>query len=617
MHCCAAALPQWQSHHLGEDRRTTRCALANAGLLKAERVSGEPAIYRYRMTDLPGSKPCRLASWMRRSLLDEEVVDLPESVRSPIAGSPATPVHDHSVRFAFLLISILLGTTAGLGNALVTVNMVQLRDVLNLSAQEVAWIATSYVMTAVSANLLLIKLRQQHGLRAFAVVSLSVYASVAIAHLFFTGLAASVLLRLISGFVAISLIPLCIFYMMQVFPAKWRLKGIVLAIGITQCAIPLAYVLSPSLLASHGWRSLFLLEAGMALLSLAAVAVLRLPPAERARVFERADLLTYVLVGGGLALAAACLGLGRWAGWLEGWVVTSLVASTLALILGVNFDSRRQNPLLNIRWLAGGDVARFAVAIFLIRMALAEQEIAIAAVGAIGATSDKLLLLKQMMLLGAVSGVLASTVSVSVERVARPMMIAVGVIAIAALLASITDRLEHMPRLYLAQTAIAFSAAFFLGPALLLGITGALQRGSRELLSFIVLFAITNALGSLAGQALLGSFTDWKQARGASALAAHLDTLRLASGLAGMTTLYLAALLGVRLRRKLAELRQQADSTAAFQHSSEMPEPDAPDIHWRPPSPHPALGVACVLLSALGLILILAAWDVPAPRTQP
>src|SRR5688572_20131719 len=65
---------------------------------------------------------------------------------------------------------------------------------------------------------------------------------------------------------------------MQAFPAKWRLRGLVLGIGVTQCAVPLARFMSPSLLSVDGWRSLFLREAGLTLLSLAAVGVLRLPP---------------------------------------------------------------------------------------------------------------------------------------------------------------------------------------------------------------------------------------------------------------------------------------------------------------------------------------------------
>lgn len=568
--------------------------------------------YHCRMHGPSNSKPDRQPAWRIASLLEEEAVEIPLHERSPVVGSPATPTHGWAVQLAYALVAVLLGTTAGLGNALVAANMVQLQQVLDLSAAHVAWLATSYVMAAASANLVLIKIRHQCGLRRFSMVSLSVYATLALAHLFVTSFSASLLLRAASGFVAVSLIPLCIFNMMQVFPAKWRLKGLVLAVGITQCAMPLAYVLSPSLLATYGWRSLFLLEAGLALLSLAAVGALRLPPAERARRFQPLDLLTYTLLGAGLALTAAVLGLGRWQDWLaEPWIVASVIAAPVALLVGSFVERRRQEPLLNISWLSSGDVARFALAIFLIRMVLTEQDIAIAAARALGATTHQLSVLTFSMLLGAATGVLVSTISISIERIARPMMLAVGIIAVATMLVSAVNGIEHMPRFYLSQAAIAFAGTFFLGPALLFGITSALQRGNTELISFIVLFGILNALGALAGQAVLGSYSDWRQATGVSALSAQLDTLRLTAGLAGGTTAYLAILLGMRIRLRLIELREQADANIPAQ-----PPPGPPtgssDSGWRPPLPHPVLAVAFVLITAIGLILILAAWGIPS-----
>lgn len=571
--------------------------------------------YHRRMHGPSNSKPGRQPAWRIASLLEEEAVDIPLHERSPVIGSPATPTHGWAIRLAYALVAVLLGTTAGLGNALVAANMVQLQRVLELSAAHMAWLATSYVMAAASANLVLIKIRQQCGLRRFSVVSLSVYATLALAHLFVTSFSASLLLRAASGFVAVALIPLCIFNMMQAFPAKWRLKGLVLAVGITQCAMPLAYVLSPSLLATHGWRSLFLLEAGLALLSLAAAGALRFPPAERTRRFQPLDLLTYTLMGAGLALTAAVLGLGRWLDWFaEPWIVAAVIAAPVALLAGFLVERQRQEPLLNISWLSSGDVARFALAIFLIRMVLTEQDIAIAAARALGATTHQLSVLTFSMLLGAATGVLASTISISVERIARPMMLAVGMIAVATLLVSAVvsaeNGIEHMPRFYLGQAAIAFAGTFFLGPALLFGITSALQRGNTELISFIVLFGILNALGALAGQAVMGSYGDWRQAAGVSALSAQLDTLRLAAGLAGGTTAYLAILLGMRIRLRLIALREQADANMPAQPPAGPPTGSS-DSGWRPPLPHPVLAVACVLIAATGLILILAAWGIP------
>ncbi|WP_455874981.1 MFS transporter [Rhizobium yanglingense] len=119
----------------------------------------------------------------------------------------------------------------------------------------------------------------------FALTSLGLYAALAIDQLLVSDRGTVLLLRAASGFIPVALIPLCLFHMMQAFPERWRLRGLVLGIGVTQCAVPLARLLSPLLLASQGWRSLFLFEAGLALLSFAAVELLRLPQAERDRVF--------------------------------------------------------------------------------------------------------------------------------------------------------------------------------------------------------------------------------------------------------------------------------------------------------------------------------------------
>lgn len=548
-----------------------------------------------------------------RDLLDEEVVEFPVHERSPVPGSPATPTHGAATRLAYALVAVLVGTTAGLSGALVSVNTLHLQQIMNLSAHQVAWLSTCYVMTAVSANLLLIKVRQQYGLRRFALAFLGLHAILALMLVFVPGLGTALLVRAVSGFVAVALIPLCLFNMMQAFPARWRLRGLVLGIGVTQCAVPLAHVLSPSLLASQGWRSLFLLEAGLALLSLVAVGMLRLPPAERVRVFHPLDLLTFVLMGSGLALIAAVLGLGRWEGWFQApWIVASLFIAIPALVAAGAIETSRRTPLLNLRWLGRGDVARFAVAVFMARIVLAEQGIAIGVVRELGGTSQQLAVLSMAMLGGAVGGVLISALTVNAEKLARPMMLAVGVIGLAVLVDSMSDGSHHLQRFYLTQAAIAFAGTFFLGPALLLGITSALQHGSRELISFIVLFGIVNALGGLAGPALLGSHNDWSRAVGGTPLGASLDTLRLVAVIAGFTTIYLAILLTLRIRRKLAELRTLRDAALASQPGvADTPIAREPGNRWRPPRPGTTLATAFTALALLGVALVLAAWKLP------
>lgn len=539
-----------------------------------------------------------------RAFFDDEAHDFPAHERPAAVGSPASPSHKAGTRLAHMAVGVLVGTTAGLGGALATADLVQVQQVLGLSPTRAAWLSTSYVAAAVPANLLLIKVRQQYGLWRFALMALGLYAAAALVQAWVTDIAAMVLLRAIAGFVSVTLIPLCLFHTMQAFPTKWRLRGLVLGIGITQCAVPLARLLSPSLLGVDGWRSLFLLEAGLALLSLAAVGVLRLPPAERARVFEPLDLLTFVLLGGALAAIAAALGLGRFEGWLHTqWIVVTLLASPPALLAAGVIELRRATPLIDLRWLTHGDVWRFAAAVFLIRLVLAEQEMALGAVRWLGARPNEFESLAAVMLASAVTGVLASTICVNLEKIARPMMLAIGIVAIAALVDSAATEPRHLARLYVSQAAIAFAGTFFLGPALLLGVTSALRHGSGALISFIVLFGVVNVLGAVAGPALLGSYMDWRLAAGAAEQAARADTMRLAALLGLATTLYLALLLLLRVRRRLAELRAEVSAGAASKE-----EASTAGSGWTQPRVVPAIGAIMAALAIWGVMLILAAF---------
>ena len=550
-----------------------------------------------------------------RDLLEEEVVEFPLHERSPVPGSPATPSHAPALRLAYAFVAVLIGTTAGLGSALVNVNTQHIQQLMGLSTHQTAWLSTSYVMSAVSANLLLIKVRQQYGLRRFALLILSLYAALALMQMFATGIGVALLARATSGFVAVALMPLCLFNMIQGFPERWRLRGLVLGLGVTQCALPLAHVLSPSLIASQGWRSLFLFEAGLALLSLAAVGALRLPPAARDRVFQPLDLLAFMLIGSGLALIAAVLGLGRLEGWYQAtWIVVSLLVAIPALLAAGVIETSRRTPLLNLSWLGRGDIARFAVAIFMARIVLAEQDVAISVVSTMGGTEHQRFLLSMCILGGAIAGVLASVLSLNFEKLARPMMLAVGIVFLATLVDSVSDRPHQLQRFYTTQAAIAFAGTFFLGPAMVMGITSALQRGTRELISFIVLFGIINALGALAGPALLWSHIDWMRSTGTSMLDAQLGTMRLAAVIAGITMIYLALLLVLRIRRKLEELRGQRATVQGFWPPPEVtPVLQPADSRWRPPRPGKALAAVLAAIALLGGALMLAAWSVPLP----
>ena len=140
----------------------------------------------------------------------------------PTKAQPARftlhPLHAPGKRLAYGAVGLLVAITGGLGNALVTANLSFLQGALGATSAEMAWLPAAFVMTNVSMNLLLVKFRQQFGLRAFTEVFPVLYALVTFAHLFVNDLNSAIAVRAAHGMVGAALSSLGLYYMIQAFP---------------------------------------------------------------------------------------------------------------------------------------------------------------------------------------------------------------------------------------------------------------------------------------------------------------------------------------------------------------------------------------------------------------
>lgn len=424
-----------------------------------------------------------------------------------LPGSPSTPHHANSKRLAFGAVGLLVAITGGLGNALVTANLQLLQGALGATTAEMAWLPAAYVMTNVSMNLLLVKFRQEFGLRAFTEVFLMLYALVTFAHLFVNDLNSAIAVRAAHGMVGAALSSLGLYYMIQAFPAKWRVKALVLGLGASQLALPLARIFSEDLLQIAEWRGLYLFELGMALTALGCVFMLKLPPGDRFKTFEPLDFLTFAIMSSGVALLCAVLALGRIDWWLEApWIGFALAGSIALIIGGLAIEHNRSNPLLMTHWLGSGVALRLAVAVILIRMVTSEQSTgAVGFLQTLNMSNEQMRSLYFVMLLGAVSGLAISVLTISPEHLFMPLIIALALMATGSFMDSSSSNLTRPAQMYLSQFMLAFGGTFFLGPTMVLGVRNVITN-PRNLVSFSVLFGICNNLGGLIGAALLGTF---------------------------------------------------------------------------------------------------------------
>ena len=428
-------------------------------------------------------------------------------------GSPAAPDHTLHYRLGYAAVGLLVTATGSIGSAMVSVNTQQLAGALGVTSTEAAWLPTIFVMTNACMNLLLFKFRLQYGLRLFAQICLIAYLLIGLGALFFEGYQSTLIVRAFAGMVSAGLSSLGILYLLQAFPAAHRMKGLAIGIGASSLAIPAVRLFSNPLLELSEWRGFHVFELGLALLSLAAVFVLRLPPSERRKVFQPLDFLTFALFAPGVALLAAALGLGRIVWWTEAaWIGWALVGAIVLLTLALLIEVNRETPLINLRWITGPDVIRLALVIVLVRVVLSEQTAgAVGLMTQLGLGPDQLHGLFWVILGATAAGTLTSAFTLNQQRLVPPIAFALGLIAVGAFMDAHATILTRPAQLYVSQALLAFAAAFFIAPAAMLGVVQVLQKGPQNLVSFLVVFGVGQNVGGLLGSALVGTLETWRE----------------------------------------------------------------------------------------------------------
>lgn len=447
--------------------------------------------------------------------------------RPALPGSPSTPAHPSALRAAYFCVGTLVTITAGLGNALVNANLTNLQGTLGAFYTEVNWLPTAFVMTNVSMNLLLVKFRQQFGLRAFTEVFLGLYALVTLAHLFAETAESAIAVRAAHGMVGAALSTLGLYYTLQAFPKEIRFRGTVVSLGVAQLPLPIAYIFSSERLEHGGeWRGLYVFELGLALASLAAVMWLKLPPGDRYKAFRRTDFITFALFAPGVALLCAAVTFGRLLWWFESaWVGVALAGSIVLIAAAMFVEHIRPNPLLNIRWLTSGKIVRLSIGMVLVRVVLSEQ--ATGAVGFlrnIGLNNDQMTTLFAIVLLATIAGIVVAATTVSLQHLLAPQVIALVIMALGAFIDSHSNNLTRPQQMYVSQSMLAFGGTLFLGP-LVVSLVGQVLAQPGNLISFSVLFSLTQNLGGLIGSSLIGTFQVYREKFHSNILAGQLTGL--------------------------------------------------------------------------------------------
>jgi MFS family permease len=409
----------------------------------------------------------------------------------------------------YMFTSLLLAITQGLGMNFVSTNVLQIQGSLGATTAEASWLTAAYMAPNVSIALLLIKIRAQFGLRRFAEIGILLFIPVAMMHLFVADLQSAIVVRFFSGIAASPLSSLAFLYMLEAFGPDRRLTlGLGLAMMNQNLAMPLARIVSPGLLDIGLSHRLYMVEIALAAICFALVYLLPLTAPPRAKVIERLDILSYGLIAIGFGLTAVVLAVGRYYWWLEApWLGWMLVAAVVAVTAVVVIELHRANPLIDIRWLASRDVVTFAVTILLIRLLLSVQNVGTSGFfQVVNVANEQTVRLYAWVLLVTVATGLLCAFLLKPGRVSYFHMAALACLAVGAGLESQATNLTRPQDLWFSQGLIAASLALFMPPTMMAGMIHVVPRGLKYILSFFVIFLMTQSLGSLLGSAFFGTF---------------------------------------------------------------------------------------------------------------
>ena len=437
-----------------------------------------------------------------------------------MVGSPATPDHPTRRKVFYLLIGIFIGITASFQNGLLVANLTQIQGEMGLTPVEGGWISVAYNMTNACITVLLYKIRQQFGMSLFSKITLFFLLSatslqwLVSSHLLDTSAIIiepyylEIIARGLSGMVASAMTVLAIFYCLQGMPTAKRISGLILGFGLIQFGIPLSRIISPYLAVDGQLETLFLFELGLTLICFGLINILELPPGNTEKVFEKLDFLSFAFFASGLAALAVFFVQGRIQWWTTPWLSYPLVIAMVTISIALWIETHRRNPMLQVRWMRSRNIIAFTITGAVMRILLSEQNVGAAGLLVnLGYGNDQLITFYVVILAASVLALVISIFSTNAMDLRRPVIFAVALIAVGAWLDTGVSLNSAPYMFYVSQFIIAFAAVYFMGPMVFEGMFRAIANGPAYIISFSVIFSISQTVGGLAGAAAIQAFT--------------------------------------------------------------------------------------------------------------
>lgn len=445
----------------------------------------------------------------------------PASLPAPAPYVPRHPL----VAICYAATAVMIAITYGLGLNFVNANLTQVSGEFSATTNETLWLTAAYMAPNVSLSLLLVKIRAQYGLRQFAELAIIVFIVVNGLHLFTHDLGTAIVARFFAGIAAAPMSTLSLLYVLECFPPERKMTiGMPMAMINIGLGSPIARLISPALLDLGGWQPIYLLEVGLALISLALIYTLPLASPPKVKVLGFMDVVSYLFLAVGFGTLAIVLSVGRYYWWLEApWLGWLLVASIVCLVTVAVIELNRKYPLLDIKWLSSPEILHFAGVLLMFRVLMTEQSSGISGFfQQAGLLNDQQTTLYAIILGATIAGGVACAAVLKPGREPAIHVVALCLMAIGAFMDSRLTSQTRPEQMYVSQALIAVASSLFLAPALAMGFVNALKKGMNYMLSFVVVFLFTQSIGGLIGSAIFGTLVILREKFHSAGIVEHL-----------------------------------------------------------------------------------------------
>ena len=195
--------------------------------------------------------------------------------------------------------------------------------------------------------------------------------------------------------------------------------------------------------------------------------------------------------------------------------------------------------MLQVRWMRSRNIIAFMVTGAVMRILLSEQTVGAAGLLAtLGYGGDQLITFYIVILAASVLALVISVFSTNPLDLRRPVIFAVALIALGSWM-DVGVSINSAPYMfYLSQFLIAFAAVYFMGPLVFEGFLRAIASGPAYIISFSVIFGISQTIGGLAGAAAIQAFTTVRTQANAGAVSQALQDIQRQAAVAAYSDLF-------------------------------------------------------------------------------